>query len=78
MKKTIFSIFVLALIMAATSSCKKCYHCEKSFTTKDINGADSSYILQNDLCSTGKDGAGTTLKIAVEDVQKNGYTCVSK
>jgi hypothetical protein len=78
MKKSILAFFALGFIIAATSSCKKCYHCEKSFTTKDINGADSSYILQNDLCSTGKEGAGTTLSKSIEDVEKNGYTCTSK
>ena len=72
-------LFLASLIFAfSISSCKKCYHCEKSIVIKDLSGADSTAYYKTDFCSQGKEGAGSNLKLTVEDVEKNGYTCTVK
>ncbi len=40
------------------------------------SGADTTVVLQSELCNKGPQGAGNNLKVSVADEERNGYTCV--
>ena len=42
---------------------------------KVINGQDTLVVLKSELCNQGAQGAGNNLKVAVADVEANGYIC---
>ena len=74
MKKAILLSASLLILAASMSSCKKCYMCTLS-QQKVINGQDTLVVLKSELCNQGAQGAGNNLKVAVADVEANGYIC---
>jgi hypothetical protein len=75
MKKAILlgaSLFILAISM---NSCKKCYLCTLNQASHGSSGADTVIVLKSELCNKGSEGAGSNLKVAVADEERNGYIC---
>lgn len=66
------------MMLAAGSSCNKCYDCKKQVVTKTTAGIDTTLNYDAEYCRNGKEGAGTNLKATIEDIEKNGYTCTAK
>jgi hypothetical protein len=78
MRKVILLSAVLVVLAVGMNSCKKCYNCSYRYTTKNASGNDSIVNLTTQICNHGSQSAGNNLNVAVQDLEANGYTCVSQ
>ena len=59
----------------ALGSCKKCYMCTLTYHAT-VSSKDSVITIHSEQCNTGKEGAGDNLNTTIDDIQRNGYTCI--
>jgi hypothetical protein len=49
--------------------------CTLNQASHGSSGADTVIVLKSELCNKGSEGAGSNLKVAVADEERNGYIC---